>query len=168
MDSEPSSVSTQLLQTSSSGTRAFINISTPLLSPPPTPSPLIQPIPRTGVLIEGLNPPPPRPPTTLPPTAAAQTNREQSHPPRPRNPNSSAIVNHPRRFNHTHRPPSANRRCLLHLIPRCPICFNRNHNRNPRFLRQEGIRAILALIRDVFGVNLNPRELSLFIAGFYA
>ena len=56
----------------------------------------------------------------------------------------------------------------IHLVMRCPVCFRAPHHRNPRILRQEGVRAILALIRDVFGVHLSPRELSLFIAGYYA
>ena len=123
-----------------------------------------------GTLIPGL-PPPPTNPSTNPATDLAMnpTMTPATHP--ATNPainsqniqrrSGSAIVNNPRRNN-------TPRRCLIHLVVRCPICFRTPHHRNPRFFRQEGIRAILSLIREVFGVNLNPRELALFIAGYYA
>ena len=113
-----------------------------------------------GTLIPGLPPPPTNPATNIqnetppaPPTR--QTQRR----------NGSAIANPPRRSNQTN---PTTRRCLIHLVVRCPICFRTPHHRNPRFFRQEGIRAIITLIREVFGVNLHPRELALFIAGYYA
>ena len=118
---------------------------------------------RTGVLIPGLDPPPPPPPAVSapPPTTATTTTAQNTQQARRSN-----IVNPPRR--NTMPPPNNHRRCLLHLVMRCPVCFRAPHHRNPRILRQEGVRAILALIRDVFGVHLTPRELSLFIAGYYA
>ena len=123
-----------------------------------------------GVLIPGL-PPPPTNPATNPannPTSNHATNSPTNTPTNPtsnlQRRNGSAIVNTPRRINQPQPP----RRCLIHLVVRCPICFRTSHHRNPRFFRQDGIRAILTLIRDVFGVNLNPRELALFIAGYYA
>ena len=130
----------------------------PLPTPPATPATPISPVcnPPTAVLIEGLNPPPSQQTTFFP--ATATSNRQL----RPHRRQHSNIVNHPNR-----QPAHMPRRCLMHLVPRCPLCC-RNLNRNTRFFRQEGIRAILALIRDVFGVGLNPRELSLFSAGYYS
>ena len=106
----------------------------------------------TTPLIPGLDPPPTAnpPPQPLPTPSAAPTRQ-------------SNIVNNPRR---PHQ--NQTRRCLFHLVMRCPVCFRVPHQRNLRIFRQDGIRAILALIRDVFGVQLNPRELALFIAGYYA
>ena len=127
-----------------------------------------------GTLIPGLPPPPTNPATNLAtnpatnPTMTPATNPAMHPATNPANNSQtlqwrsgSAIANHPRRNN-------TPRRCLIHLVVRCPICFRTPHHRNPRFFRQEGIRAILSLIREVFGVNLNPRELALFIAGYYA
>ena len=119
---------------------------------------------RTGVLIPGLDPPPA--PVVPSPTTTASTNTSSPQNPQIPPARRSNIVNPPRR--NTMPPNNHHRRCLLHLVMRCPVCFRAPHHRNPRILRQEGVRAILALIRDVFGVNLTPRELSLFIAGYYA
>ena len=96
----------------------------------------------TTPLIPGLDPPPTAnpPPQPLPTPSAAPTRQ-------------SNIVNNPRR---PHQ--NQTRRCLLHLVMRCPVCYQVPHQRNPRIFRQDGIRAIIALIRDVFGVQLNPRE----------
>ena len=115
---------------------------------PPTPATTAPTNPPTGILIPGLNQPPAR---FFPPGPAPQATHR------------SNIVNPSRR----HAPRQQHIRCLLHLTIRCPICHG-NQRRNPRVFRQEGIRAILQLIHDVFGVRLNPRELALFIAGFYA
>ena len=122
-----------------------------LPTPPPTPTTITTPpnttafsANTTDILIEGLNPPPTNARPMQPRPVPRQTTR---------------ITNHP-----TRRPPYTARRCLLHLVHHCPVCY-RNRRANDRLFRQEGIRAILNLIRDVFGVQLNPRELSLFIAG---
>ena len=116
---------------------------------------------RTAILIPGLDPPPPPPAVSAPPptTATTNTTRDTQQP----TTRSSNISNPPRRNT---MPNNSNRRCLIHLVMRCPVCFRAPHHRNPRILRQEGVRAIL--IRDVFGVHLSPRELALFIAGYYA
>ena len=124
-----------------------------------------------GTLIPGLPPPPTNPATNLTmnpptdpamnPTSTPATNDNMNPANNFQRRSGSAITNNPRRNN-------TPRRCLIHLVVRCPICFRTPHHRNPRFFRQEGIRAILSLIREVFGVNLNPRELALFIAGYYA
>ena len=100
-----------------------------------------------GTLIPGL---------PLPPTNPATNNQIPPAPPtrHPQRRNGSAIVNPPRRIIQTNTP----RRCLIHLAVRCPICFRTPHHRNPRFFRQEGIQAILTLIREVFGVNLNQEN----------
>ena len=136
----------------------------------------------TTPLIPGLDPPPTAnpPPQPLPTPSAAptrqsnivnipsaastrQSNIVNNATPSAAPTRQSNIVNNPRRP-HQYQA----RRCLLHLVMRCPVCYRVPHQRNPRIFRQDGIRAILALIRDVFGVQLNPRELALFIAGYYA
>ena len=120
-------------------------------------------------LIPGLPPPPTNPATsptmnpanlTTNPTSTPATNQNTNTANNYQRRSGSAITNNPRR--------NTPRRCLIHLVVRCPICSQTPHHCNPRFFRQERIRAILALIREVFGVNLNPRELALFIAGYYA
>ena len=100
----------------------------PLLTPPATPSTPATPAPNpfatptapaTGILIEGLNPPPtPSSHVSSNPT----TNNHQAR-------RNSAIANHPARH-----PTYTPRRCLLHLVPRCPVCYwNQNHvGRNQR------------------------------------
>ena len=119
-----------------------------------------------GILIPGLPPPPTNPANN---SATNNTTNQPTNPPTNstsniQRRNGSAIANAPRRINQPQPP----RRCLIHLVVRCPICYRTANHRNPRFFRQDGIRAILTLIREVFGVNLNPRELALFIAGYYA
>ena len=124
----------------------------------------------TGILIEGVSPPPQI--FTFPNTQVNETTRPPTNPPINRNRSQSNLVNHPRRnqiprMSNRATPHHQSRRCLLHLTNRCPICF-RQRNADPRIFRQDGIRAILDLIFEVFGVRLNPRELALFIAGYYA
>ena len=131
--------------------------------PTPPPTPATNTAGQSSVLIEGLDPPPTFTFNERQSTAT-EVDRQRT--------NRTNISNHPRRtinqYRNMNNPrnPNHGRRCLLHLAMRCPICFNRA--RNPRIFRQDGIRAILDLIYEVFGVRLNPRELSLFIAGYYA
>ena len=113
------------------------------------------------ILIPGLPPPPTNTPPQAMNTEPTTTNTTTEHQQEPIRRIGSAISNpqqryqeaNPQRRYHTNYAP---RRCLIHLVVRCLICFQTPHHRNPRFFRQEGIRAIITLIREVFGANLNP------------
>ena len=107
------------------------------LTPPPTPAVTNPP---TGTLIEGLNPPPSRtiffpqisPQVNQHPQSTSSSAQSTNHPRATRN--STAIVNHPRRRDQRQQPPV--RRCLLHLVPRCPLCTRSPHNRHPRIMKK--------------------------------